>query len=86
MEPFCEYVIGQFVGLFETVDPFSDLKVNPTIVSKLGQVVFVGEFSRNVHKVDGIVFRSIKRCAKVEVGNVKRGKMHICGGQDIVYL
>jgi hypothetical protein len=65
--------------MFETVDPFSDLKVDPTVMSKLGQVVFVGEFSRNVRKFDAYVFQSIERCADVEVGDIKRGKVCICG-------
>jgi hypothetical protein len=84
METFCEQVICKFACLFETIDTFIDLKVNPTIVNKLGEVVFIDKFSRDVINFDAYVFQPIKRCAKVEVGDVETGKACVCGGQDII--
>jgi hypothetical protein len=79
MEVFCEQVIGKFASMFETIDTFVNLKINPTIMSKLCEVVFIDKFGRNVINFDAYIFWSIKRCAKVEVGDIKQGKVCICG-------
>ncbi len=78
MEAFHEQVIGKLAGLFESIDTFVDFEVNPTIMSKLGEIVFGDKFGRDVIDFDAYVFRPIKRCAKVEVGDIEGGEARIC--------
>ena len=79
-----EEVVGQFSGLFEAVEAFVDLEVNPVAVCKSGEVIFINEFLRDVGKFDPDVFRSAKRRAEVEVFYVEAGKACIWHGDDAV--
>ena len=67
-ESFGEEVIGQFASLFEAIDAFCDLEVNPVIEGILGEIVLINEFLWDVRYVDADIFWTIKRCAKIEVG------------------
>ena len=79
-----EEVVGQFSGLFEAVDAFVDLEVNPVAVRKSGEVIFITKFLRDVGKFDPDIFWLVKRRAEVEVFHVKAGKACIWRGDDTV--
>ena len=70
--------------MFEAVDTFVDLKVDPSNVSKSGEVIFINKFLRDVGKFDSDIFWLVERCAKVEVFDVKAGKAGIWCGYDAV--
>ena len=54
-------------------------------MSKLREAVFINKFGRDVTNLDAHIFWTVKRCAEVEIGDIKGGKACIGGGEDIVY-
>ncbi len=78
-ESFGEKVIGELACLFEPVDTVGNLEVNPTIVCVLGQIVFIDELLRDVGESNTNVFWSVKRCAKIEVGDIVACKARLRG-------
>ena len=64
--------------MFQTIDTFVDLKVDPSIVCILGKVVFIDEFLGNVPQSAADVLRSVKWCSKVEVEMLKQAS-RACG-------
>ncbi len=69
---FGEEVVGQFAGLWQAVDAFSDFEVDPVVVVyNCRKVVLISEFCRDVSQLDVGIFWSVQRRAKVEVLEIK---------------
>ena len=54
--------------MFESVYAFADFEVNPPIVGKPHEVIFVSEFLWDDIDLNLDVFWAVEGCAKVEVG------------------
>ena len=81
---FGEEVIGQFASLFEAIDAFCDLEVNPVVEGILGEIVLINEFLWDVRYVDADIFWTIERCAQIKVGEVVAGKACLWGRESAI--
>ncbi len=81
-----EEIICKFAGLFETIDPFFNDKVNPSVMIEAGEIVFVDKSLRYASSFDFNEFRSVEWSPEVEVGYVKARKAGMGGGKHAVEL
>ena len=74
IEAFGKKVIGEFARLGEAIDALAYLKVDPTIMHKVLEVVFLDELLGNVVESYPRVLELLERSVEVEVLDVKSGK------------
>ena len=77
VEAGAQKIICQCSTMQEPVAPSDNLKVYPTIMSVIGEIIFIDKFLRDVSKFDSHIFRSIHRSHEVEVLYVKACKFSI---------
>ena len=51
-DSFLEEVIGKFSSLFETIISLCDLKVDPIVVCKVIEVIFIDEFIWDINDLE----------------------------------
>ena len=66
-EAFGQEIIGKFAGLFEPIHAFDDLVVDPAVVGKLHEVVFVNDFLGDDGELDADILWSIEWRVEVEI-------------------
>ena len=77
VEAGAQKIICQFSTLREHVATSENLKVYPTIVSVVGEIIFIDKFLRDVRKFDAHIFWAIHRGHEVEVFDIKTCKFRI---------
>ena len=78
--------MGKFASLFEAIHALVNFEVYPSFVIIVREVIFGDEFLRDDGDLDADVFRSVERCAKIEVGDIIACKACIFCGEDAVEL
>ncbi len=78
----CEDIIGKFAFLLEAVDAFVKFKVNPDMMFKGSDVIFVDELLWDDCDLDMNVFRVVKGRADLEVQDVKELEFGTLCGED----
>ena len=68
----------------EAINATTNFEIGPSVPNFGGEVILVDEFIGDVGNLDANIFESIKRCAKIEVLDVKTGKFRSSTGQDTI--
>ena len=75
VELFGEEIVGKLSRLGKVIDTFTNFKIDPPVLCKTPEVVFVDELFRDVGEADMCIFTTIKRSAQVKVSYVKSEKI-----------
>ena len=70
-----EEIVGKLSILGKVIDTFTNFKIDPPVLCKTPEVVFVDELFRDVGEADMCIFTTIKRSAQVKVSYVKSEKI-----------
>jgi hypothetical protein len=70
--------------LRESIAATDDLKVDPTIMHVVGEIIFVDKFLRDVGELDSHIFGTVHWCHQVEIGNVEACKFRISSREHAI--
>ena len=75
VEVFGEDIVGNISILGKAIDTFPNFEIDPTVLCKITEVIFVDEFFRDVGEEETYIFTTIERISQVKKNYVEGDKL-----------